>query len=264
MASLSTGFRRVLSPRKRGCVRRPRPAPPRARGSGEGVEVPVDDLVAGQQTHERRRARGTGRTAPAVLRPSFTPLRAMTASPTTVPATSATSIAGPTARPEVDAHHAGELDVAHPHPARVGERRRAAGSRRRRPPRSGARRGRRDAARPRARARRRRPGSRSLLGMICRSRSISVTGTSSVTKARPIQTSWPASSAEDHRDEQQRGGGLHERVARARCACRSAGSGPAAAATRGPGCCRRRRSGVSQPGQRERGPSATRRAAGGR
>ncbi len=50
-------------------------------------------------------------------------MRAITTAPTSTPESSAIRIAGATARAEEQAHHAGELDVAHAHAARVGERR---------------------------------------------------------------------------------------------------------------------------------------------
>ena len=59
----------------------------------------------------------------AVLRPAACPTRAMMTTPTRTPVISAMKIAGATARPEVQAEHAGELHVPHPHAARVEPRR---------------------------------------------------------------------------------------------------------------------------------------------
>ena len=125
----------------------------RAFRSDEGVEVPLDDRVAGEQRRRGRRRRARARRGCAVLRPSLAPLRAMMAAPTTVPAMSATKIAGATARPRKRPITRRELDVAHAH---AGADRRARRSGRSRPPprrRSGAR-TRSPGSRQRARARR--------------------------------------------------------------------------------------------------------------
>ena len=123
-ARSSAPRRADLSPRGR-TVRRPldmRPAGPAARsGRGRRRRAPSPTKNASTPPSARNGPNGT-----AVLRrPSAAPLRAMITAPTTTPAISAMKIAGATARPEVEAQDAGELDVAHAH-ARAGRRARRA------------------------------------------------------------------------------------------------------------------------------------------
>ena len=86
------------------------------------MQVPVDDRRAREQRHDPAERPGTDRTGWRSCGPALTPRRAITTAPTSAPASDAAEEGDRHRAAEEQAEHRGELDVAHPHPARVGER----------------------------------------------------------------------------------------------------------------------------------------------
>ncbi len=218
----------------------------------ELVQVPVDDLVADQKRdHAAEGEERTEREPPACA--PAAPCRAIRPMPTRAPARNPIRSAGRDRPAEVEAHQRGQLHVAHPHPARIGERDERTGRPRRQPRRSPARgscRGRRSASE--RQRRRSRPASRIVFGISRRSRSTSVIAISTATKTsaaarRPRRSGGQVLGAlemDDRRRREERGRSPARRADSAsRSARRRPGSGRAAAARRGAGRCRARRSG---------------------
>ena len=127
-----------------------------------------------------------------------------------------------------------------PCPCRPGRRsRRPAGSRPRRRRRSGSRAagsGRRSST---ARAPSTAPAAISRLGMMRSSRSVAAAATRITASASAGHSAASRPNLAPEHDEQRRGHRLDQRVAQRDRACRSRGSGRAAAAKRRSGCCRR-------------------------
>ena len=233
-----------------------------AAAASERVEVGVDELVADEQPTTPPSARN-GPNGTAVLRPSTTPFRTMIAAPTTTPTMRRNEDRRCDGAAQVEPEDAGQLDVAHPHPARIQDRgdeeEAAAGDagHDRLDEEVGVERGddddRRDGGGPVMR-----------LGMIRWSRSIRAHRYERGDEQQPEDEAGGVVLRRHDDDVERRRWSARRGDSARRPARRSGGSARAGAATKPPGRCRLRAAGCRSSGSASAGARATRRAAAGR